>query len=83
MDLSFAPSAPRPAPSARGSSGSRFINLSPGPPHEGPNRSDPYAEIRAANASEDWNRGLMAYWLRHRFYPQQAAANGEEGQVVI
>ena len=83
MDLSFAPSAPRPAPAARGSAAPRYVDLSPGPPRQGPNRNDPYAEIRAANASEDWNRGLLAYWLRHRYYPRQAAENGEEGQVVI
>jgi TonB family protein len=83
MDLSFGPAPPRPAPGARGSVASRAINLAPGPPHEGPNRSDPYAEIRAANASADWNRGLLAFWLRHRYYPQQAAQGGEQGRVVI
>jgi TonB family protein len=82
MDLSFGPSTARPPPERMGRP-SRGINLALGTPHEGPARSDPYAEIRAANASADWNRGLMAYWLRHRYYPQQAAENGEDGTVVI
>ena len=81
MDLSLAPSAPRPA--ARGSVASRSIDLSPPAERQGPVASDPYAQIRAANASADWNRGLLQYWLRHRYYPEQAAADGEEGQVTV
>lgn len=82
MDLSFAPAPPRPA--ARGSIASRAFDLSPPPERAAAaSRSDPYAKIRAANASEDWNRGLLAYWLRHRFYPPQAAQNGDEGTVTI
>ncbi|MBV8915372.1 MAG: energy transducer TonB, partial [Acetobacteraceae bacterium] len=83
LDLDFGPSAPRPAAGARSRVASRAIDLSLGPPRQGPLRSDPYADIRAANASADWNRGLMAYWLRHRYYPQQAVENGEDGTVVI
>jgi len=83
MDLSFGPAAPRPAPGRRSAVASRAIDLSPGPPRQGPARSDPYAEIRAANASADWNRGLMSYWLRHRYYPQQAVQDGEDGTVII
>ncbi|HYZ64982.1 MAG TPA: TonB family protein, partial [Acetobacteraceae bacterium] len=83
MDLSFGPEAPRPRPAARGTVASRAIDLSPGPPRDGPSRSDPYAQIRARNASVDWNRALEAYWLRHRYYPRQAAEAGEDGTVVI
>lgn len=78
MDLSLGPVAPRPEARA-----SRGIDLSMGMARRGPSRSDPYANIRAANASEDWNCGLLQYWLRHRFYPQQAAANGEQGSVTV
>lgn len=82
MDLSLAPSsAPRPA--ARGSVASRSIDLSPPAERQGPVASDAYAQIRAANASADWNRGLLQYWLRHRYYPEQAASDGEEGEVTI
>ena len=81
MNLSLGPASPRRA--ARGSVASRSLDLSPPPEHDGPARSDPYAQIRAANASADWNRGLLQYWLRHRFYPEQAAANGEQGEVTI
>lgn len=81
MDLSFGPAAPRPA--ARGSVASRAIDLSPPPERQGPARSDPYAAIRAASASADWNRGLLQFWLRHRYYPQKAAQEGEQGTVTI
>lgn len=81
MDLSLSPAAPRPA--ARGSVASRSLDLSPSREQTGPARSDPYAQIRAANASADWNRGLLSYWLQHRFYPEQAAANGDQGAVTI
>lgn len=81
MDLSLGPAAPRPA--ARGSVASRSLDLSPSREQAGPARSDPYAQIRAANASADWNRGLLSYWLQHRYYPEQAAANGEQGAVTI
>jgi len=83
MDLSLGPAAPRPRAAARGSVASRAIDLSPGPPRQGPSPLDPYAQIRAANASADWNRGLEAYWRRHRYYPRQAAEGGEDGTVVI
>lgn len=81
MDLSLGPAPPRPA--ARGSVASRSLDLSPSREQTGPARSDPYAQIRAANASADWNRGLLSYWLQHRYYPEQAAANGEQGAVTI
>jgi protein TonB len=81
MDLSLGPAAPRPA--ARGAVASRSLDLSAPEAHDGPARSDPYAQIRAANASADWNRGLLQYWRQHRFYPEQAAANGEQGSVTI
>lgn len=81
MNLILGPAAPRPA--ARGSVASRSLDLSPPRERDGPATSDPYAQIRAANASADWNRGLVQYWLRHRYYPEQAAANGEQGAVTI
>ena len=81
MNLSLGPAAPRPA--ARGSVASRSLDLSPPQAWDGPASSDPYAQIRAANASADWNRGLLQYWLQHRYYPQQAAADGEQGSVTI
>ena len=81
MNLGLGPAAPRPA--ARGSVASRSLDLSPPQAWDGPASSDPYAQIRAANASADWNRGLLQYWLQHRYYPQQAAADGEQGSVTI
>ena len=80
MDLSLAPG---PAPARRGVAMSRGIDLTVPLAARGPSQTDPYAKIRAANASADWNKGLLQYWLAHRFYPQQAAENNEQGSVTI
>jgi len=82
MDLNFGQAASR-APAPRGSSGSRAIDFSLGAPKPGPNKSEAFFDIRAANIGADWAQGLAAYWRRHRFYPQQAAENGEDGTVQV
>ena len=82
MDLNFGPAASR-APAPRGSVASRAIDFSLGAPKPGPNRSEAFFDIRAANIGADWAQGLAAYWLRHRYYPSQAAEAGEDGTVKI
>ena len=84
--LSFGPSAVRP-PAARvgarpGSVASRSFDLSPGAP-KGPNRAEAFFDARAARLGADWEEALKSYWLRHRYYPQQAAENGEDGTVDV
>ena len=82
IDLNFGPAASRaPAPRATGSS--RAIDLSLGAPKLGPNKNEAFFSIRAANIGSDWAQGLAAYWRSHRYYPQQAAENGEDGTVEI
>lgn len=87
MSLNFNPAPYRqPAPrttAARGSVASRSVDLSTGAPKPGPNRNEAFFDIRAANIGADWAQGLKAYWLRHRYYPPQAAENGEDGSVDI
>lgn len=80
MDLSFGAAPRSAAPRARGSRG---IDLALGAPKPGPNKSEAFFDIRAANIGADWAQGLAEYWRRHRYYPQQAAQNGEDGTVVI
>jgi TonB family protein len=82
MDLNFGQASSR-APAPRGSAGSRAIDFSLGTPKAGPNRSEAFFEARAANVGADWAQGLAKYWRDHRFYPQQAAENGEDGTVQV
>lgn len=87
MDLSFAgpqsrPGAPR-IGAPRGSVASRSLDLSPGSSHTEPTRQDAFFDARAAAAGQDWKDGLMSYWLKHRYYPRQAAEAGEDGRVEI
>ncbi len=82
IDLNFGRAASRaPAPRAAGSS--RAIDFSLGAPKPGPNKSEAFFDIRAANIGADWAQGLAVYWRQHRYYPQQAAQNGEDGTVEI
>ncbi len=82
MDLNFGRAATRaPAPRAAGSS--RAIDFSLGAPKLGPNKSEAFFDVRAKNIGADWAQGLAVYWRQHRYYPQQAAQNGEDGTVEI
>ncbi len=82
MDLNFGRAAARaPAPRATGSS--RAIDFSLGVPKTGPNKSEAFFDIRAANIGADWAQCLAVYWRQHRYFPQQAAQSGEDGTVEI
>ena len=87
LDLDFGSSPKRlasPRTAARpGSVASRSLDLSLGAPKSGLNRQQEFFDARAANVTADWGAGLHAYWLRHRFYPRQAAESGEDGSVDI
>jgi len=82
IDLNFGRAASR-APSLRSAGNSRAIDLSLGAPKPGPNKSEAFFDIRAANIGADWAQGLAVYWRQHRYYPPQAAQNGEDGTVEI
>lgn len=87
MDLNFgsAPSrmaAPR-MTAPRGSVASRSLDLSPGMGRAQPNRSEAFFDVRAAKLGADWEEALKTYWLRHRYYPRQAADDGEDGSVDL
>ena len=82
IDLNYGPASAR-APAPRVAGSSRAIDLSLGAPKPGPNKSEAFFDIRAANIGADWAQGLAAYWRRHRYYPQQAAENNEDGTVQI
>ena len=87
MDLDFGRTAQRLAApragAAPGSIASRSLDLSLGTARVGPNRQEAFFDARAANVSADWAQGLRTWWLRHRFYPPEAARNGEDGTVDL
>lgn len=79
LDLNFGPLASRPALPR----GSRAVDLSLGAPKPGPNRAEAFFDARAARIGADWASGLEGYWHRHRYYPEQALRNGEDGTVQV
>ncbi len=87
MDLDFGRTAQRLAApragAAPGSVASRSLDLSLGTARIGPNRQEAFFDARAANVSADWAQGLRTWWLRHRFYPPEAARAGEDGSVDL
>lgn len=83
MDLNFGQASSRAPAPPRGSTASRAIDFSLGAPKPGPNKSEAFFDIRAANIGADWAQGLAVYWRKHRFYPRQAAESGEDGTVQI
>ena len=92
MELSFGPAPQRPAAprmvAPAGSVASRSLDLTPGPPkpvtrQAALSRGDIDFDARAAALGADWMDGVRAFWLRHRYYPRQAAENGEDGTVEL
>ena len=80
MDLDFGPAlARRPPP---GSVASRAIDLTLGPPKPGSLRAAS-SDLRSPNASADLMAALERWWRRHRYYPEQARREGEDGSVNI
>ncbi len=49
----------------------------------GSHDSDFSMRAEGAQVGEDWMEGLHQWWLRHRYFPQQALVNGEDGIVGI
>lgn len=40
-------------------------------------------KVVGAQVGDDWMEALHRWWLQHRYYPEQARANGEDGTVVL
>ncbi|MBN8898341.1 MAG: TonB family protein, partial [Rhodospirillales bacterium] len=74
--------APAPAPSTR-------VPLGPpappsrGPGVVGPNSFGQFAKIVQGHADASWLSALHAWWLKHGYYPGDAARLGQDGQVRI
>ena len=83
IDLSYGPAPTAPMSRPLAGPGSRSIDLALGAPKPGPNRQEAFYDARAKKIGADWANGLSAWWLAHRYYPRQAAENGDDGTVKV
>ena len=80
VELNFGPAASRPGRLPRG------FDLALGsyrPAQPAPSRRGSDTDIRAPDASPEWMSLLRAWWEQHKYYPRQAAENGEDGDVTV
>ena len=54
-----------------------------GEPPGGRQDLDSFVRVEGAQVGSDWLQQLHEWWDRHAYYPQQAAANGEDGTVRL
>ena len=59
------------------------IDLSFGPIAGGSLSPSASVQMEGVAVSTDWLNLVSAWWLRHRYYPPQAAANFEDGDVTM
>jgi TonB family protein len=72
------------APShARGLRNSRSMDLSEGPVIQGGQLRDAVPHIASPGADGDYMELLSEYVETHKFYPEQAGRNGEQGTAVV
>ena len=81
LNLSFS-SVSRPA-SRNGLHGSKSLDLSMGLLIEGGQLKDAVPHVSSPGADGDYLELLSEYVETHKFYPERAAANGEDGVAVI
>jgi protein TonB len=52
-------------------------------PRKGAFDNSPFSRVAGAHVGPDW-RNLLSAWVReHAYYPEQAAMNGEDGNVMV
>ena len=85
MNFSFNPAAP-PSPSRASprapTRGPTTLDFSLAP-REGATDNSPFARIAGAHVGPDWRNELAAWVRAHAYYPEQAAMNGEDGDVMV
>ena len=52
-------------------------------PREGAVDTTPFSRVAGAHVGPDWRNELSAWVHRHAYYPEQAAMNGEDGDVMV
>ncbi len=78
FDLS--PRAERPLAS---SSNGRSLDLSAGPIVTNGQLHDSVVHVRGSHGAADWGEELREFVEQHKYYPQAAADNGEQGSAVL
>ncbi len=58
-------------------------NYAAAPPRRNPNDRDSEIQVNGAEVGSDYKKDLLAWWIVHRRYPQQAIEQGEQGTVVV
>jgi TonB family protein len=89
-DYFFPPPPPTPGRTAQGRT-NRPLNLAIGndqnytadAPRRNPSDQSSEIQVRGAQVGTEWVNGLYAWWLAHRYYPDEAARAGESGVVQI
>ncbi len=76
----FAEGPQRPS---RGLRNSRSMDLSMGPVVQGGQLRDAVPHVASAGADGDYMEALGEYVETHKFYPEQAGRNGEQGTAVV
>jgi TonB family protein len=89
----FTPRAAPPPPAERVPNDARHggVNLALGkierfdraPAARNQNDLDADIQVTGAQVGQDWMRQLHGWWIDHRRYPSEAAANYEDGDVTI
>jgi TonB family protein len=75
--------AARPPSHARGLRNSRSFDLSMGPVIEGGQLKDAVPHIASPGADGDYMELLSEYVETHKYYPEEAGRNGEQGTATI
>jgi TonB family protein len=52
-------------------------------PRQGATDTSPFSRVAGAHVGPDWRNELSAWVRAHAYYPQQAAMNGEDGNVTV
>lgn len=84
MDFSLGPSVAAPQatqPRSRASPGT--MDLSFAPMMGGGDITQLHPQGKGDDVGEDWFNEVAAWWLRHRFYPNEAARLAQEGDVTL
>jgi protein TonB len=52
-------------------------------PRQGATDTSPFSRVAGAHVGPDWRNELSAWVRAHAYYPEQAAMNGEDGDVMV
>ena len=52
-------------------------------PRQGAYDNTPFSRVAGAHVGPDWRNELSAWVRAHAYYPEQAAMNGEDGDVMV